>query len=246
MGNLLWQQRNPENCNIFQSYRMRFHIKLMLPTYSFPCKVIHICDICSFYFATNTTSCRPANLTLIWYPPLIDHFVPEQDWLIIYGFTSRSIIFHLYGDITIAGEGLQNIGPCSALWAFEQEGIFIVPHLLWHRGLGFSGVIRPIQSSLTTHEGMWRIYSNPDPHGERVCEYMKYVPYVEKLFFKDPFYIKILVLCIHEHPKTKWSICGGEWLPDKCKNGWSTWSRVGSRIKGKMSITSLGNEYTSR
>jgi hypothetical protein len=25
---------------------------------------------------------------------------------------------------------------------------------------------RPIQSPLTTHKGMWRIYSNPDPHGE--------------------------------------------------------------------------------
>jgi hypothetical protein len=29
---------------------------------------------------------------------------------IIYGFTSRSRIFHLYGDVTIAGEGLQNLG----------------------------------------------------------------------------------------------------------------------------------------
>jgi hypothetical protein len=27
--------------------------------------------------------------------------------LIIYGFTSRSRIFHLYGDVTIADEGLQ-------------------------------------------------------------------------------------------------------------------------------------------
>ena len=26
---------------------------------------------------------------------------------------------------------------------------------------------RPIQSPFTTHEGMWRIYSNPDPHGSR-------------------------------------------------------------------------------
>jgi hypothetical protein len=43
---------------------------------------------------------------------------------------SRSRIFHLYGDITIAGEGLQNLGRCSALKAFEQGGIFIVPHLL--------------------------------------------------------------------------------------------------------------------
>jgi hypothetical protein len=48
----------------------------------------------------------------------------------IYSFTYRSRIFHLYGDITIVGEGLQNLGICSALWAFEQGGIFIVPHLL--------------------------------------------------------------------------------------------------------------------
>jgi hypothetical protein len=48
----------------------------------------------------------------------------------MYGFTSRSRIFHLYGDATIAGEELQNLGLCSALRAFEQGGIFIVPHLL--------------------------------------------------------------------------------------------------------------------
>jgi hypothetical protein len=54
--------------------------------------------------------------------------------LIIYGFKSRSRICHLYGDvdITIADEGLQNLGLCSALRAFEQGGIFIVQHLLWH------------------------------------------------------------------------------------------------------------------
>jgi hypothetical protein len=60
------------------------------------------------------------------------------DWLIIYGFTSRSRIFHLYGDVTIAGEGLQNLGLCSALMAIEQGGIFIVPHLAVTRDLGFS------------------------------------------------------------------------------------------------------------
>jgi hypothetical protein len=36
--------------------------------------------------------------------------------------------FHLYGDITIAGEGLENLGLCSVLRAFEQGGI--VAHLL--------------------------------------------------------------------------------------------------------------------
>jgi hypothetical protein len=44
-------------------------------------------------------------------------------------FTSRSRILHLFGDITIAGEGLQNFGICSALRTFVQVGIFIVPHL---------------------------------------------------------------------------------------------------------------------
>jgi hypothetical protein len=48
------------------------------------------------------------------------------DSLIIYG----SRIFHLYGDVTITGEGLQNSGLCVELRAFDQGGIFIVPHLL--------------------------------------------------------------------------------------------------------------------
>jgi hypothetical protein len=34
------------------------------------------------------------------------------------------------GDVTITGEGLQNLGLCSALRAFEQGGILIVRHLL--------------------------------------------------------------------------------------------------------------------
>jgi hypothetical protein len=52
--------------------------------------------------------------------------------LIIYCFTSRQEYFtyKLYRDVTIAGEGLQNLGLSSALRDFEQGGIFIVPHLL--------------------------------------------------------------------------------------------------------------------
>jgi hypothetical protein len=59
------------------------------------------------------------------------------NWLIIYGFSSRSRIFHLYGDVTIAGEGLHNLGLCSTLGAFEHGGICIVPHLLWYGALDF-------------------------------------------------------------------------------------------------------------
>jgi hypothetical protein len=66
----------------------------------------------------------------------------------IYGFTSRSRIFHLYGDVNIAGEGLQNLGICLAPRAFEQGGIFIVPHLLWHWTSGF-----PVSSEGPPHSG---------------------------------------------------------------------------------------------
>jgi hypothetical protein len=65
-------------------------------------------------------------------------------------------------------EGLQNLGLCSALRAIEQGGIFIVPHLLWHRASVFFQTHpkdRPIQSPLTTHKCVLRIYSSPDPHG---------------------------------------------------------------------------------
>ena len=51
---------------------------------------------------------------------------------------SRPKIFHLNGDVTITDEGLQNLGLCSALRAFEQGGIFIVPHLQRHEPLVFS------------------------------------------------------------------------------------------------------------
>jgi hypothetical protein len=76
-------------------------------------------------------------------------------WLIIYGFTSRSSIFHLYGDVTIDGEGLQNLGLCLALRAIEQ-------------GHGASGF--PVSSEGPPHlvaSYDTRSYSNPDPHGAR-------------------------------------------------------------------------------
>jgi hypothetical protein len=43
-----------------------------------------------------------------------------------------------------------------------------VPHLLWHGTSVFRShpKDRPIQSPFTTHEEVWRIYSNLDPHGD--------------------------------------------------------------------------------
>jgi hypothetical protein len=59
------------------------------------------------------------------------HIFRRSGWLVIYCFTSHSRMFHLHGDVTITGERLQNLGLCSAIRAFEQGKIFIVPHLLW-------------------------------------------------------------------------------------------------------------------
>jgi hypothetical protein len=52
--------------------------------------------------------------------------------------------------LSIAGEGLQNLGLCSALKVFEQGGIFIMPNLR------FSGLIEEqphsvVLSHLATH-----------------------------------------------------------------------------------------------
>jgi hypothetical protein len=60
------------------------------------------------------------------------------DWFLnFYRFTSRSKIFQSNGDVTIAGERLQDLGLCSVLRAFEQEGISIVTHLSWHGASAF-------------------------------------------------------------------------------------------------------------
>ena len=55
---------------------------------------------------------------------LFDFFVPLE-------------IFHSYGDVTIADEGL-----CSALMAIEQWEFFSVPRLLWHGTSVYNGHLR--------------------------------------------------------------------------------------------------------
>jgi hypothetical protein len=66
-----------------------------------------------------------------------------NDWLIVYCFTSRWRMFHLYGGVTSTSEGLQNLGLCSALRAFEQglgDLYRATPAMI--QGLRFSGLIQ--------------------------------------------------------------------------------------------------------
>jgi hypothetical protein len=88
------------------------------------------------HFCTQTTrryhARRDVRLALV-------KFSFQFSWF-VYPFTvwpHTHFHFHVYGDFTIAGDGLQNVDLCSALRAVEQGMVFIVPHLLWHRASGF-------------------------------------------------------------------------------------------------------------
>jgi hypothetical protein len=73
--------------------------------------------------------------------------VQQSSFFFIVPYTTLKIVLKIYitlenlslnGDVAIAGEGLQNLGLCSALRAFELGGVFIAPH---HRGF-FSGLLK--------------------------------------------------------------------------------------------------------
>jgi hypothetical protein len=63
----------------------------------------------------------------------------------------KNFSLKLYGDVTVAGEGLQNLGLCSAFIALSREGSLSC-HTCCDTGPRLL-------------KGMWRIYnSNPDLH----------------------------------------------------------------------------------
>ena len=74
---------------------------------------------------------KTCQLLLLVVPKLINSCL-KVDWLIIYVLRPAQEYFTYIETSPLAGEGLQNLGLCSALRAFEQGGIFFVPHLLWH------------------------------------------------------------------------------------------------------------------
>jgi hypothetical protein len=111
------------------------------------------------------------------------------DWLIIYGFTSRSRIFHLYGDVTIAGEGAAKFRPmfgAQGLWA-GKDLYRTTPAVT--RDLGFSGLIRRTApfSRLLRHT----IYSNPDPHGDTKGWFVPSFIEIGLLVLEEEIFLKI-------------------------------------------------------
>jgi hypothetical protein len=62
------------------------------------------------------------------------------DWLFTVLHPAR--VFHFYRDVTIAGEGLQNLGLCSAFMGFWARRDLYRATPILARGLGFCGLIR--------------------------------------------------------------------------------------------------------
>ena len=100
------------------------------------------------------------------------YFLSNIGWLIAYVFTSRSRIFHLYKDVTTAGEGQQNLGLSSALRAFDQGGIFIVPQLLWHGTSVFPVWFEGPPYSVASYDT--QVYSTPDPHRSPISRLLRH------------------------------------------------------------------------
>jgi hypothetical protein len=77
----------------------------------------------SHFYNVSKSCCRvrlPSSDLILWYR------------LPIYCFMSGWRIFHLYGDI-LSGGGLQNLGLCLALRAFEQK-VSLSCHTWWDTG----------------------------------------------------------------------------------------------------------------
>jgi hypothetical protein len=129
------------------------------------------------------------------------------------------------------------------LRAFEQGGIFIVPHLLWHGTSVFpvSSEGPSIQSPLTTRLGMRKIYSNLDPHGEiafvMTCKNKTMKSFCRRsLSWSIPppinirnFYVKYFVEPVKETNTVKRKPeCSKEWSPCSVTCGYGLSHRYGS------------------
>jgi hypothetical protein len=84
----------------------------------------------------------------------------------VYCFTSRSRIFHLHGNITIAGEGCKVQACARRSGTLSWEGSLPCHTYCGPQFCRSHPMDRPILSPRTcmTRKGVWRIYSNPDPH----------------------------------------------------------------------------------
>jgi hypothetical protein len=144
----------------------------MLPTYSFPRKVIYPCMLYMFLlfsYEHHFTKTSHVDISLVRAP---HHSEIISFYLINYLLFHVPLkLFYLYRDVTIAGEGLQNLGLYSALRAFEQGGIFIVLHLLWHGTSVFSVSSERPPHSVASYDTHGNVEDLIQPGSSRVISF---------------------------------------------------------------------------
>ena len=91
-----------------------------------------------------------------------------------YCFSLGSRIFHSYRDVTISGEGLQNLGLCSALMVVKHK-LKHKPYLQWH-GASIYIFIRQATGN--------RTYFKPDPKEKKLYNSDRYACMLLKTFLK--------------------------------------------------------------
>ena len=89
-----------------------------------------------FQFHLNTLSIEKKDIFL----KIILIFDSSNDWL-IECWISRSKTYHLFGDVTIAGEGLQTLTLCSALVVSKQRWDLYSATRAVRRGHDFCGLV---------------------------------------------------------------------------------------------------------
>jgi hypothetical protein len=90
----------------------------------------------------------------------------------------------IYGDIIIFCEGMQTLDLCSALRAFEQEGIFIVSHLVFPVSTeGLSHLIASFDSQRDAEDFVTCILTGP--HSVR-CKCKATIHFFTERTHEDP------------------------------------------------------------
>ena len=130
-------------------------------------------------------------------------------------------------NVAIAGEGLQNACLCSASMAFEEGGIFIVPHLLWHGALVFVVSSEwPVQCT-AFHDKQW----------ENIPVFLPGYPQDTQYVLKQVwlFYSNKLPHSYKEKIKAKW------WNRIDDIYGWDGWKfvKMKSRTFSQLAVLQL-------
>jgi hypothetical protein len=133
------------------------------------CIFYNLCDVYSISCDVYSKSC---DWLIDWLIDYILFYVPLK-------------IFHLYGDVTIAGERLhaRRSGPLSMVGSLSC-------HSYCDTGPRFfrsHPKDRPFQSPLTTRMGARRTFSNPDPHEILWCILYNLVMYILNLGMHSRF-----------------------------------------------------------